>query len=67
MDGGGDLLSLAFPGQQPLEHADEPGQGSTPFNGAVVLKPAVYEGLPWRIPAEMHAAATPVCRLLEPA
>jgi hypothetical protein len=38
MDGGGDLLSLAFPGQQPLEHADEPGQGSTPFNGAVVLK-----------------------------
>jgi hypothetical protein len=42
MDGGGDLLSLAFPGQQPLEHADEPGQGSTPFNGAVVLKPFLY-------------------------
>jgi hypothetical protein len=43
MDGGGDLLSLAFPGQQPLEHADEPGQGSTPFNGAAVLKTTDFE------------------------
>jgi hypothetical protein len=52
MDGGGDLLSLAFPGQQPLEHADEPGQGSTPFNGAVVLKTSRLKNLPSRSTVE---------------